>query len=216
MKTIRVTGKGQIKVHPDTTRITMTLERKFPEYAKAVSHSAQDTEKLKDILAQYGFDRKEIKTLSFDVDTVFESYKENDAYRQRLAGYRYRHVLKAEFLSDGKRLGNILYALTAGPLCPEIRISYTVSDPESVKNTLLGRAVADAVQKARVLAEAAGVGLGDIQSMDYSWSRVDFEMSPFSDAMPVMAPKMLKSVDLDMEPDDIEADDTVTVVWDIS
>ncbi len=26
MRTIRVTGKGQIKVHPDMTRITMTLE----------------------------------------------------------------------------------------------------------------------------------------------------------------------------------------------
>lgn len=29
MRTIRVTGKGQIKVKPDTTRITMSLEGVF-------------------------------------------------------------------------------------------------------------------------------------------------------------------------------------------
>ena len=28
MRTIRVTGKGQIKVHPDMTRIVITLEGK--------------------------------------------------------------------------------------------------------------------------------------------------------------------------------------------
>lgn len=32
MRTIRVTGKGQIKVKPDTTRITMSLEGIYPEY----------------------------------------------------------------------------------------------------------------------------------------------------------------------------------------
>lgn len=30
MRTIRVTGKGQIKVKPDITRITMTLHRCLP------------------------------------------------------------------------------------------------------------------------------------------------------------------------------------------
>ena len=32
MRTIRVTGKGMIKVHPDMTRITMTLEGVYPAY----------------------------------------------------------------------------------------------------------------------------------------------------------------------------------------
>ena len=31
MRTIRVTGKGQIKVKPDTTRIAMSLEGIYPE-----------------------------------------------------------------------------------------------------------------------------------------------------------------------------------------
>ena len=32
-RTIRITGKGQLKVKPDTTRITITLEGVYPEYS---------------------------------------------------------------------------------------------------------------------------------------------------------------------------------------
>ena len=54
MKTIRVTGKGQIKVHPDMTRITMTLTGMYPEYAETLRRSSEDTEKLKDVLCTFG------------------------------------------------------------------------------------------------------------------------------------------------------------------
>ena len=36
MRTIRVTGKGQIKVKPDMTRITITLEGLYPDYAETL------------------------------------------------------------------------------------------------------------------------------------------------------------------------------------
>ena len=47
MRTIRVTGKGQFKVHPDMTRITITLQGVYKEYAEALMHSSLDTEELK-------------------------------------------------------------------------------------------------------------------------------------------------------------------------
>jgi hypothetical protein len=46
MRTIRVTGKGQIKVKPDITRITMTLTGVFKEYGETLRHSSEDTEAL--------------------------------------------------------------------------------------------------------------------------------------------------------------------------
>ena len=50
MRTIRVTGKGQIKVKPDMTRITMTLEGLFKDYGETLRHSSEETEALKDVL----------------------------------------------------------------------------------------------------------------------------------------------------------------------
>lgn len=76
MRTIRVTGKGLIKVHPDMTRITMTLEELNPEYADTLRRSSEFTEELKDVLSAFGFERSDLKTLNFSVDTEFESYKE--------------------------------------------------------------------------------------------------------------------------------------------
>lgn len=218
MRTIRVTGKGQIKVRPDMTQITMSLEGLYKDYNETLRLSSQDTETLKDILSGFGFERSDLKTLNFSVDTEYESYKDRDgSYKQRFTGYRYRHMLKVEFDSDNERLGKILYALANGKVRPEFRISYTVKDPEATKNTLLGKAVKDAREKASVLTEAAGIGLKDIQSIDYSWGEIDFEYRPMDGG--ILAERCMAeptaAYSLNIEPDDIEVSDTVTVVWEI-
>ena len=218
MRTIRVTGKGQIKVKPDMTRITMTLTGLYREYGETLRRSSEDTETLKDVLSSFGFERSDLKTLNFSVDTEYESYrdKHND-YKQRFAGYRFNHIMKVEFESDNDRLGKILYALANCKVRPEFRISYTVKDPEATKNLLLGKAVTDAKEKATVLTQAGGVSLKEIQSIDYSWGEIDFEYRPMRGAVltECCEAPIAKSYDLDIEPDDIEVSDTVTVVWEI-
>lgn len=217
MRTIRVTGKGKLKVHPDMTKIGITLEGTYKEYGDALRHSAEDTEQLKDMLEPLGFMRSDLKTLSFGVDTEYERYKEKEVYKQRFAGYKYTHRMKVEFESDNKRLGKVLYALANCVLNPEFQLSYTVKEPEAVKNELLGKAVQDAIAKAGVLSAAAGVKLGEIQSVDYSWGEINFEFSPMSRRMEGLSSCMepLGSYDMDIEPDDIDVEDTVTVIWEI-
>ena len=199
----------------------MSLEGTWPEYGETLRHSSQDTERLKDVLSAFGFERSDLKTLNFNVETEYESYKDKGTYKQRLIGYRFTHMMKVEFPSDNDRLGKVLYALANCPLKPEFRLSYTVSDPEATKNDLLGKAVTDAKEKASVLTQAAGVTLKDIQSIDYSWGEIDFEYRPMNRML--MADEYLArpmaaespSYDMDIEPDDIEVSDTVTVLWEI-
>ena len=218
-RTIRVTGKGRIKVKPDMTRITLALERTYPDYDETLRRSSEDTESLKDLLTGFGFERSDLKTLNFSVDTEYESYKDRDAYKQRFVGYKFRHMMKVEFESNNELLGKILYALASCPVNPEFSLSYTVKDPEAAKNELLGKAIADAKEKAFVLTQAAGVTLKEIQSIDYSWREIDFEFSPMN--RPLIAPPCSdeimssKSYAMDIEPDDIEVADTVTVIWEI-
>lgn len=219
MRVIRVTGKGQIKIKPDMTRITLELKGIYPEYSETLQKSAEQTEILKDILLPFGFGRADLKTLYFNVDTKYEAYRENDVYKQRFAGFVFNHKLKLEFDSDNDRLGKILYALANSTVKAEFRISYTIKDKESAKNELLGKAIADAKEKAVVLSQAAGVSLKEIHSIDYSWGEIDFEVQPmsrgFSADMCVAAAAPQNSYDIDIEPDDIEVSDTVTVVWEI-
>jgi uncharacterized protein YggE len=218
MRTVKVTGKGTLKLRPDTTRVSVTLTGAYKEYAETLRRSAEDTEKMKDLLSDFGFSRTDLKTLNFGVDPEYESYRENDVYKQRLTGYRYRHNMKIEFPSDSERLGRILYALANSSLEPEFGISYTVKDREAAKNELLGKAVADAKEKAAVLADAAGLSLGKIETVDYSWGDIQMEVRPVGRMMAAnkMAADSAESAfALDVEPDDISVSDTVTVVWEI-
>ena len=215
MKTIRITGKGVLKLRPDTTRITLSIERVLPEYGDALKQSAERTEKLRDLLTRFGLERTDLKTLDFSVTTEYENYREKGAYKQRFLGYRYRHAMKFEFPSDNERLGRILSALAGSDADPEFRISYTVSDPEAAKNELLGRAVRDAKDKADVLTRAAGVAVKDIFGIDYSWGEIEFETRPIQGEM-LKAMTAPVDFDMDIEPDDIEISDTVTVTWEIA
>ena len=216
MRTIRVTGKGQIRVKPNMTRITLSLEGLYPDYGETLRRSAEDTEKIKDLLTGLGFARTDLKTLNFNVDTEYERYQERNTYKQRFVGYKYHHQMKLEFDSDNDRLGRVLYALAKCPLQPEFRLSYTVKDPEAAKNELLGKAVADARAKVQVLTQAAGVTLKDIRSIDYSWDRINFEIQPMNRML--MAKECADEAagfEINIDPDDIDVSDTVTVLWEI-
>ena len=116
MRTIRVTGKGEIYVHPDTTELTITLEGMFQGYAETLLKSAERTEALKERLVPLGFSRTDLKTLRFSIDTEYEEYREHGAYKQRFLGYKFTHKMKLPFDSDNSRLGIILDALAGSGL----------------------------------------------------------------------------------------------------
>ncbi len=221
-RTIRVTGKGNISVKPDMIRLILDLEDHREYYEETLRLSAEQVEILKDCFEKLGFKRKDLKTLSFNIDTRYESYQAKDkSWKQRFTGYEFKHRLKIEFDADNDRLGKVLYALGKLSITPEFRIVYTVKDPEASKNLLLGNAIKDSKEKASVLTEAAGVKLGEIQLIDYSWGEIEFTSRPMDRMMKPMVMEDCcyaaapDSYDIDIEPDDIEVSDTVTVVWSI-
>ena len=73
-RTLRVTGKGSLSLAPDTIELLITLEGKDFQYEKALELSAKATSALRAVLEDAGFDGKELKTTSFNVNTEYESY----------------------------------------------------------------------------------------------------------------------------------------------
>ena len=217
-RTIRVTGRGTLKLRPDVTRLTITLNGHEKDYADTVERSSRDTEALAAAITPLGFERSSLKTLSFDVNARYEGINDkNGNYRRVFKGYEFSHVLKLEFPSDNDLLGRILYALAHSSVDAEFDISYTVKDREAAKNELLGKAVEDAAAKAKVLSDAAGTKLGSIRSIDYSWGEIEMAVRPMNRMMKMAdaAEEQAFGCPIDIEPDDITVSDTVTVVWDI-
>ena len=211
-RTVHVTGKGMIRLKPDTVRVAMTLEGMEPDYAETLRRSAADTERIRSALIEAGFSREELKTRNFNVQTEYEGYQEDGVYRQRLVGYRFIHELEIEFPWDNERLGAVLNAITDAALSPNLRISYTVKDREAAKNALLGLAVADAKAKAEALTAAAGVKLLDVLQINYAIGENEFAVHPVLYAG--AARKMCAdNAAPEIVPEEITAEDTVTIVW---
>ena len=210
-RTIRVTGRGRIAVSPDTVRLLMNITRLQPEYSAAAEAGAQAQQNLCGVLAGFGFAEQDLKTLSWNTGAEHESYQEEGAWRQRLVGYRCTHRMKLEFPLDTARLSAVLTALADCEAMPELELEFTVADVEPSRTALLEQAVKDSRRKAAALTAAAGVALGQVQSIDYSWGEVDLCVRPMAaDLM-----RMEKAAVPDMTPEDIQLEDTVTVVWEL-
>jgi len=212
-RTIKVTGGGRIAVKPDTLRLLIDLRDRQKSYEDTLQQSACQMEKLKDCVEKLGFARTDLKTISFRVDTRYESDK---SWKQKFVGYEFRHSLKLEFDIDNQLLGKLLYALAQSPVEPELRIVYMVKDAEKAKNLLLEKAVEDSRKKAELLTKAAGVALGEVVTIDYSWEEMEIVAKPMNllRAAGDFAARG-QSYQMDMEPEDIDLSDHVTVIWSI-
>lgn len=208
-RTIRVKGRGRVSVAPDRTQLRLTLRALRPEYEDAIGAAGQQLEEIRSALEPEGFLRADIRTESFDVRAEYE--RREDLHRKTrtvFAGWAVHNSLRLEFDLDTKRLGRVLKALATCPVDPEISVGFAVKDESAVKDELLRRAVDDAKGKAAILASSAGVSLGDIVSIDYSWGEVEFRTSHYALQASPVADAMV-----DIEPEELAAADTVTVIW---
>ena len=216
-RNIRVSGKGKLSVRPDTICLAIKAEGILPDYEKTIKESADQTKVLRKSLEKSGLSGKELKTKHFSIQSEYESYRDkNDDYKRRFVGYKFEHHTEIKFPNDNEQLGRTLFELSHCPVEVEFSIYYTVSNPEDIKNELLRKAVEDSKVKAEILAESAGVNLGEIEHIDYSWGELKIVSHPIDKFM--AKPMLLEpraSYDIDIEANNIDVDDTVTIEWEL-
>ena len=214
MKQITVKGTGRATAKPDLITLSMTLTSEDLVYEKSISAANEALEKLRQTLVNEGFARDDMKTVNFSVNTIFENVKDRrEEYKQVFRGYRVSHDLSLEFAFDSKRLGRVLAAIAASSAVPDFRIGFSIKDKEALSAQILQNAVANARLKAEIIAAAATLKLGDIISIDYSTSDVHFR-SPTQFGL--RAEKMsLMSAEIDIQPNDVNVSETVTIIWEI-
>ena len=214
---IRVTGTGLLRLKPDLCCVNLNLSGVEKDYAAALERAAKDSAALGAAIASLDFSREDLKTLDFAVDAEYESVQDDKGrWRQEFKGYRFRQNLKLEFPVDNALLGRALAALAAAPVDPEFHLSYGLRDREAAKADLIEAAVADALRKAEKLAAAAGVKLGALLRMDYAMAEPVLESRPMAKAMLRGSnDAAVESFAMDINPEDIRAEDTVTITWEM-
>ena len=215
IRTIRVTGTGQMTVQPDTVHLLLTLTGAHDQYGKALEESAVSSGRLKQALAAVGIQPDELKTSLLTIDSKQEGFQDKDGqYKQRFVGFEYVHRLKLIMDVDRDKLGQVLTAFLESGVPVEFQILYQIRDPEAIKGELIKRAVLDAKGKAKNLADAAGVSLGKIMRMVYPREEIPLRHEVMRSARRT-APTAFGAVDPDLEPDDLKFTESVNVIWEI-
>lgn len=218
MRTITVKGVGAVAVKPDLIVINVQMSVSHKQYGQAVETCAERVNGLKTVFSRTGFTDAPLKTLDYSVSPEYEWVRDAEGHNQyqRVKGYVCNHSLKMEFDYDLSRMRNAVETLASCAGNPVFNIQFTVKDKGAVSEALLASAIDNAKQKAAILTRAAGVSLGKIQTIDYDWGEIRFlsetrynppTCAEYADCKSIQA--------LDIEPDDIHANDTVTVIWEI-
>jgi len=214
-RTITVKGMGKVSAKPDLVILTMNLEAKEMQYEAALVSAAKKINNLQDSITSVGFQKSDLKTTKFEVCPLFENVRDKfNNYKRVFDGYVVVHNLKLEFDLDMKRMSEVLTALAKCGANPDFTVAFTVKDKTAVDESLLINATENAKAKAAILAQASGVRLGQIINIDYNWGELHLYSHTRYDA-PDMSMVSDDAPSIDIEPEDINVSDSVTLVWEI-
>ncbi len=215
-KRIRITGEGSLSVKVDQIEFNISLQAIKELYDEAYKLAQQQLEQLQLDLNKIGFEKEDIKTVSFKVDKRYESYRdEKNNYVSKMAGYQVDHklILKCDY--DNERLSLIIKTLSNCAAHADFNIRFTVKDTAKVKRELLEKITIDATNKAKILAKANNVKLGSLVDINYSYSTVKF----YSNTTYGCSNDLLEESDclearaMDITAQDISVNDSASFEW---
>jgi uncharacterized protein YggE len=157
---IWVTGEGKVTVVPDVAVLNVGVEVQADSVAQAQAEAAAALNAINNELKNRGVAEKDIQTQYFNISPV-RSYVP-DTGEEKLTGYRVTNMLSVK-VRKVEDTGAIIDAL-AGAGGNYIRIdsvNFTVDDPVPFRKEARDKALADALEKARQIADKADLDLGD-------------------------------------------------------
>ena len=206
-KTIRVMGTGFVKIAPDTTKLTFSIDSKHDSYEKAYNEASIGNKGLRDALEKLNIPKDSLKTSDFSIEKHREWISKEVRW---LTEYHLNQQLSIELPLDGILTSKVMSALgTAWPEL-EVNISFIRKDSHDAKLQILESAVKDAREKAEVIATTLGHKLGGIVSVDYSKRHIEIDVH---DDGQLCDEHCIGASPIDYTPEDIEAGDTVETVW---
>ena len=162
---IWVTGKGSIALEPDLAVLGLGVEARGETVSEALADASTAMDDILDALSRRDIRDRDVQTRRFNVRPEYE-YQEivqSGARREVrvLVGYVVSNTVTAN-IRDLDSVGVVIDDVaTAGGDATRIDdIRFTVEDESAYADRLRSQAVNDAMEKARHLADLAGVSLG--------------------------------------------------------
>jgi uncharacterized protein YggE len=159
--TIQVTGTGSVQAKPDTASISIGVSTEDGNAQTAVSRNNAATAKVISELEAAAIEKKDLKTSNF---SVYPQYRTEGSDKHPIVTYRASNTVTVT-VHNLDKVGDILTKAVAAGSNQISGPNFSVSDAENYLTEARKKAVENAIAKASVYANAAGLKLGSILSM---------------------------------------------------
>ncbi|MFC1987210.1 SIMPL domain-containing protein [Chloroflexota bacterium] len=156
---IWVTGQGKLTAIPDIATLSLGIEAQESSVAQAQAKATAAMDMVMAALANNGVAKKDIQTQYFSIYKVIRW--DNDRQQEIVIGYRATNIVTAK-IREIDNTGTIIdaVAVAGGDLTQINSIQFSIDDPTSLYGQAREKAMTDAYNKARQLANLANVTLG--------------------------------------------------------
>ncbi|HSL27658.1 MAG TPA: SIMPL domain-containing protein [Anaerolineales bacterium] len=165
LRTLSVSGSGEAFLAPDIAYIYVGVHTEAATAAEAVADNNTQTQELIQALIDFGIAAEDIRTTNFSIWPMDQF----DPVTGRPTGEKTYAVDNTVYVTvrelDG--LGDLLDAAVTAGANTVNSIQFDVADKDDALQQARAEAVEDAREQAQAIAQAAGLSLGEIQSISF-------------------------------------------------
>jgi uncharacterized protein YggE len=170
-RTLVVSGEGKVMAKPDQAQLAAGVVSEGKTAAAALAANNAAMNKVFATLKSLGIPDNKIQTSNFSVSPQYPPYTPNNPQPRRIIGYQVSNQVTV-IVDDLGKLGGALDALVKSGVNELNGVSFGFAKPDALEERARRAAVANAIAKARGMAQAAGVGLGHILTIQEGGSYV--------------------------------------------
>ncbi|ASP22656.1 DUF541 domain-containing protein [Antarctobacter heliothermus] len=156
---LTVSGEGHLAVVPDMAVITLGADGRGPTAVEAMNATSEAVEAILARLNGLGVETRDIQTTQLRVNeqTRWDNTRNEDVF----LGYYATNTVSVR-VRDLDGISALLSAVLDDGANQLQNLSFSVQEPRPIEDEARRRAVADAIAKAKLYADAAGVTLGPL------------------------------------------------------
>jgi uncharacterized protein len=164
IRTMNVTGTGKVTLTPNVAYINIGVHTEGSDVNEALASNTSQAQKVADALKALGVDAKDIQTASFNIypQQLFDDKGQPTSTKYMVDNGVYITV------RDLTKLGSLLNAVVSSGANNINGINFDIANRDEAIAQARTAAIADARKQAEELAKAAGVTLGEVQSISIS------------------------------------------------
>jgi uncharacterized protein YggE len=163
-RTITVSGQGQITATPDQARLSAGVVTQDQTAAAALDTNTKAMNSVFAAMKRLGIPDNKIRTSTFTLTPQYSPFRPDNPEARTIVGYLVSNQVTI-IVNDIGKVGATLDALIRSGANQAYGVVFEIADEKPLLERVRRAAVAEATTKARTLADAAGVALGPVLSI---------------------------------------------------